>query len=181
MRAKVILSASVLALVVLAPAIYLHYKPAEPAPTAEVASDDSTNAAPAALPAILHRVSGPTQAHDGVAVQQDAAADLKAADHEEYVTKRKAELYQLGVSQDPASLPTILTELHNPDPDIRSTALTATMDFGSKDAIPALKNEMSWTEDLQEKIEILKAINFLQLPPYALDEKGEFTHDAPSR
>ena len=173
MRAKVILPASVLALVVLLPAIYFHFKSRNPPPAAEpVASDDSTNAAPAALPAILHRISSPARAPDSVPAQQDAAADLKAADHQEYVIQRKAELYQMGVSQDPAALRTILSEVHNPDPEIRQTALTAAMDFGSKDAIPALRNEMAWTEDPQEKVEIQKAINFLQLPPFSLDENG---------
>jgi hypothetical protein len=174
MRAKVVLSASLLALVVLVPALYLHFKPDQPEPVAgAVAGDDGTNAVPAALPAILHRVSA--QAHDGVAVQEDAAADLKAANHEEYVTKRKAELSEMGVSRDPGSLKTILAEVRNPDPEIRQTALTATMDFGSQDAIPALKNEITWAEDPQEKIEIQKAIDFLQLPSFALDENGGLT------
>jgi hypothetical protein len=175
MRAKVILSVSVLALVVLLPAVYFHYKAGEPAPAAEpVASGDGTNAAPAALPAILHSVSGPAQAQSGddVPAQQDAAADLNSPEHQEYATARKAELCQIGVSQNPAALHTIITELHNPDPDIRQTALAAAMDFGSKEAIPALKNEMAWAEDPREKVEIQKAIEFLELPPFSLDENG---------
>jgi hypothetical protein len=182
MRAKVILSVAVLALAVLAPAIYFHSKAGEPAPAAEpVASDDSTNAAPSALPKILHRVSGAAQAQSAEAVQQDAAADLNAADHAEYVTKRNAELYQMGVSQNPAALHTILTELHNPDPAIRSTALTATMDFGSKDAVPTLKREMTWAEDPHDKLEIQKAIDFLQTQPFSLDENGMIAPDQPDK
>jgi hypothetical protein len=175
MRAKVILPVSVLAFVVVASAVYFHFKVSEPAPAAEpVASDASDAVAPAATPKILQRVSSQARAHDGVPVEQDDAADLKAANHDEYVQERNVQLYQLGMSQNPAALPTILAELHNSDPAIRSTALTATMEIGSKDAIPALRNEMSWTEDLQEKLEIQKAIDFLQLPPFAMDEHGAF-------
>jgi hypothetical protein len=188
MRAKVILPVSVLALVVVASAVYFHFKPDQPAPAVAetAASGDSASAAPSALPAILKKVSGPAQAHDGLPVQQDDADDLNSADHDEYVQERDAQIHQMGMSHNPAALPTILAELHNTDPAIRATALTATMDFGSKDAIPALKNEMTWAEDPREKVEIQRAINFLQVPPFALDENGAFAPDpsdqpAPSR
>jgi hypothetical protein len=175
MRAKIILPVSVLALAVLLPAIYFHYKSGEPAEP--VASDDGTNAAPAALPAILHRVSGPAlaQAGGGVPTRSDAAADLNSPEHQEYVSERKAELSQMGVSRNPAALHSILTDLHNADPDIRQSALAATMDYGSQDAIPALKNEMAWAEDPEEKAAIQKAIKFLELPTFAVDASGRLT------
>ncbi len=179
MRAKVILSVSVVALVVLAPAVYFRYKSSEPPAAAEpVASEDSTNAAPA-VPAILHRaaVAGQNQAHTSLSDQEDPAADLNSPAHQEYVARRNAELYQMGVSKDPASLRTILKEVHNADPQIRESALTAIKDVGSKDAIPGLKNELAWAQDLQEKLEIQKAIEFLELPPLILDGKGGIAPD----
>jgi hypothetical protein len=173
MRAKVILSASVLALIVLVPALYFHYKQPGQTPAVEPnASEASPNAGPSALPAILHRVAGAAHAPDSVPVQENNAADLKAAGHEEYVAQREAELSQMGTSREPGALKTILAEVHNADPDIRQAALSAAMDFGSKDAIPTLRNEITLTEDLQEKVEIQKAIDFLQLQPFELDENG---------
>ena len=96
----------------------------------------------------------------------DAAADLAAANHEEYVAERQAELAQLGMSDDPSDLKTILSELNNKDSRIRGSALSATIQFGSQDAIPALRNEIAWTDDLQEKVDLLNAIKYLQLPTF---------------
>jgi hypothetical protein len=172
MRANVILSVLGLALVVLLPAVYFHYKSDQPAAAESAATDDSTNAAALVLPAILHRVTASVNAQDTVSAQSEEAADLNAPGHPEYVTQRKAELYQLGMSQTPESLHDILIEVHNPDPAIRQAALAATMDFGSKDAIPTLQQEMTWAEDPEEKFEIHKAIEFPQLPPFSLDENG---------
>ena len=172
MRAKIILPVSVLALAVLAPAVYFHYKPAQ-APPEPVAGDDSTNAAPA-IPAILQRASGPglAQAGDSVPTREDAAADLNSPEHPAYVANREAELSQMGASQDPASLQSILTDLRSPDADIRRSAVAATMDFGSPDAIPALKTEEAWTEDVEEKVAIEKAIKFLAVPSLAFGANG---------
>ena len=94
----------------------------------------------------------------------DAAADLEAANHEEYVSTRQAELTQLGLSDDPDDLKIVLSELNNKDPRVRSAALSAAVQFGSQDAIPALQNEIAWTEDPQEKVELMNAIKYLQLP-----------------
>jgi hypothetical protein len=137
-----------------------------------VASDDS-NASPTALPPILKRASNGAQVQgQGVAVQDPADANLS---HDEYVTKRKADLYDMGMSENPASLKIILSEIHNPDPEIRQAALTATMDLGSPEAIPALQNEMAWAEDLQEKMDLKNAIDFLQLPKFGASDETATT------
>jgi hypothetical protein len=96
--------------------------------------------------------------------EPDSGADPNAANHQDYVTERRAELGDLGTSNDPASLKTILSELNNQDQRIRTAALDATVQFGSQDAIPALRNEMAWAEDPHEKAAIADAIDFLQLP-----------------
>jgi hypothetical protein len=168
MRAKVVLSASVLALAVLVPAIYFHFKTDAPQAAVEpVASDDSTNVASPGLPPILKRASsGATDQGRGAAVQENTSTDEAPLSHEDYLVKRKADLYELGMSQNPASLKVILSEMHNPDPEIRKSALSATIDFGSQEATPALQNEMAWAEDPEEKLAIKKAIEFLQLPAF---------------
>jgi HEAT repeat protein len=90
---------------------------------------------------------------------------LNAPDHGDYVQERKAELLDLTTSSDPSALPAILSALNNQDPEIRQTALSAVMQVGNKDALPALKNQLAWAEDPREKVAIQDAIDFLQLPP----------------
>jgi hypothetical protein len=174
MRAKVVLSASVLALAVLLPALYFHFKPDSPPPAVEqpVATDDS--AAPAGLPPILKRV----QAHAQEGLQAHSSnPNPSGLGHDDYVLQRKTELTELGMNNDPASLKTILSELENPEPDIRQAALSATIQFGSQDAIPVLQNEMAYATDPQEKVDIKKAIEFLQLPRLGEDDGGSITQN----
>ena len=166
MRAKVVLSASGLALLILAPAIYFHLAPSSPPPDqsapAPVAAADQASTPPAPR---HHLTIGPANGGEGVPAP-DAAADLSASDHADYALTRRGELTQMGMSDDPSDLKTILSELNNKDPDIRQAALSATIQFGSKDAIPALQNEIAWTEDPQEKVDLQKAIKYLQLPSF---------------
>jgi hypothetical protein len=74
-------------------------------------------------------------------------------------------LQEFSQQEDPKYLTQILVHLTNSNPDIRKAALEATMQFGSRDAIPALKELASKTDDPREKVEILDAIEFLELPP----------------
>lgn len=169
MRAKVLISALAIGIVVVAPAIYFHYKPTESAsaPARQAAVDDTPAAPSQAVPPILKRASSGAQAAtDGVKIEDNSDSALP---HDEYVIKRKSDLYDMGMGKDPASLKVILAEMHNADPEIRQAALSAVIDFGSQDAIPALQNELSWASDLQEKVEIQKAIDFLQLPHLGQD------------
>jgi len=167
MRAKVVIIASVLALAILVPAVYIHFKPdgAPPAteqPAVAAADNSAPAAAGAGAPSILKRV---TQGHpqEGLARPTEAPDGM---DHATYVLERRAQLIDLGRSEDPADLKTILSEMENPEPEIRKAALSATIDFGSKDAIPTLQNEMNWATDLDEKIAIRKAIEFISLPSF---------------
>jgi hypothetical protein len=169
MRAKVVLSASALALLILAPVIYIHFAPGSPSPdqpapeTEQVATAPQTRVAPAVHG--HHWTPGRANRGEGVPAP-GAAADLSAANHEDYVVERQAELSQLGLSDDPADLKTILSELNNKDSRLRSSALSAAVQFGSQDAIPSLKNEIAWTDDSQEKVDLLNAIKYLQLPTF---------------
>jgi hypothetical protein len=172
MRAKVVLSASGLALLILAPTLYFHFKPDSKAPdqAATVPVAEQVAAAPqaSAIPAAPHhsRVLAPVDGGEAVSAP-DAAADSSAANHEEYVAKREAELTELGMSDDPADLKVIVSELNNKEPRIRSSALSAVMQFHSQDAIPALQHEIAWTDDPQEKVDLLKAIEYLKLPTFS--------------
>jgi HEAT repeat protein len=86
------------------------------------------------------------------------------ATHEQYVKKRTAELENLAMENDRSSLDTILSELDNRDPEIRKSALQATIQFGSREAIPRLSQAASQTESAEEKTALLDAVEFLKLP-----------------
>ena len=81
-----------------------------------------------------------------------------------YVEQRSTQLMDLAMNDDRASLDTILSELTNRDPDIRKAALEATIQFGSRDAIPKLADAVSQTDDPKEKASLNDAIEFLKLP-----------------
>jgi hypothetical protein len=169
MRTKVLLSVVLLAVLILVPAIYF-YSAGDSAPRAETAAAPVAQEGGADAAAVPATKPSPRTILPGRAPQpppstRPIAADVGAPGHQEYVLQRKADLLQMGMTDDPAALKTILSELNNQDPEIRKTALTAAVDFGSKDAIPALKNQLDLTDDFREKMEIQKAIDFLELPP----------------
>ena len=99
-------------------------------------------------PIVLVEIS-PTEA------EQDAKAEV--------VENRISELYDLAMTDDPASLRQILRELDNPEPRIRDAAVDAAVQFKSPDAIPALKDAEAQATDLDEKVKLQKAIDFLSL------------------
>jgi hypothetical protein len=84
--------------------------------------------------------------------------------HREDVENRASELMDLAMNDDTNSLHTILSELNNPDPEIRQAALDATIQFGSTNAIPGLESASLWNESPEEKQQIADAIEFLKLP-----------------
>lgn len=76
------------------------------------------------------------------------------------------ELTELGARNDPESFRRIIASLQDPKPEIRTAALEATIQFGSRDAIPVLKELAAKTEDAREKVAILDAAEFLELPSF---------------
>ena len=80
------------------------------------------------------------------------------------IETRVQELLDLGMEDDAQSLQTILSELSSADPEIRSAAVEATIQFGSADAIPELEKAMLFAENSQQRKEIDDAIEFLKLP-----------------
>lgn len=82
---------------------------------------------------------------------------------------RVAELESSALNDDDDSLRLILLALNDPNPEIRSAALDATIQFGSPDAIPTLQTAFAQSELPAEKIKFQEAIEFLALPPLALE------------
>jgi len=153
-------------LFIIAAAAYYRFSPAPPNPSAipvAVTADHNADSAPVVLaPVSRAPFFRPPAASTAVA---DRRADLNAPDHADYVQERKAELLDLTTSRDPSALPAILSELNNQDPEIRQAALSAVVQAGNKDAIPALQNQIASADDPREKVAIQDAIDFLQLPP----------------
>jgi hypothetical protein len=167
MRAKVILSATLLAVAAVWAAVYYHSAlNSTPAPEAQgdtTAADSGVQAQPTASSNHLRPIQ-PALAPKELPAPDVSGRELTASNHADYVLERKAQLMDLTSSDDPGALKTILSALNDPDVDIRKTALTAAVEAGNADAIPALQNQLGWTQDPAEKVEIQNAIDFLQLP-----------------
>jgi hypothetical protein len=86
------------------------------------------------------------------------------SNHAEYVQQRISQLNALAMNNDSASLETILSELRNPDRQIRKGALEATIQFEDRAAIPRLKEIAAETDDEEEKSDLLAAADYLNLP-----------------
>ena len=107
-----------------------------------------------------------TREHTAIASSHDRSNKAEQIDEARQmaVETRVQELLDLGMEEDPQSLQTILSELSNADPEIRSAAVEATVQFGSRDAIPELENAMFWAENAEQRKAIADAIEFLKLP-----------------
>jgi hypothetical protein len=92
------------------------------------------------------------------------ATNAPVVDHETYVQSEIDKLQELQANDDPQSLHTILADLTNSDKTIRATAIEATTQFGSRDAIPALKDLAAHTPDPDERQQLQDAADFLALP-----------------
>jgi hypothetical protein len=94
------------------------------------------------------------------------AGSAEGLSHEDYVEKRVGELSDLGMTDDPEALKTILSEIKNTDTDIRKAAIEAAKQFGSADALPKLEEALSTAETTSDKQDLQDAIEFLKLPSF---------------
>jgi hypothetical protein len=137
------------------------------APPVSPIADDSQKIAPAAPPVASKATAvnpATTIPQVTTAPQIAAVTNAIAADHETYVQSHVEKLQELQANDDALSLQAILSELTNSDKTIREAAIEATTQFGSRDAIPALKNLAASTWDPDEKQKLLDAADFLALP-----------------
>jgi hypothetical protein len=107
-----------------------------------------------------------------------AAPATNSLTPEQRQTATDAEISRLqdwSESYDTASLSNILADLNNPDKEIRDAAIEAAKQFGSTNAIPALKAAVDNTDDTQEKIDLLEAADFLSLPPLTIGQAPQMT------
>jgi hypothetical protein len=155
MRSKFVFVLLLLALLVLGAALYLKQHPGNtaPPPILEIAAPAPvvSNAVAVAVPP-----PAPAPAVTNVLTPEQREAAINAE------TDR---LQQWSMSDDPASLSSILADLTNPEKEIRDAAIEAAKQFGSTNAIPVLKAVAANTTDTEEQIALLEAANFLSLPP----------------
>ncbi len=137
--------------------------------------------APAATPVATEAVAVPAPEPP----QKNAVADLPplplpasvpapvpVLSPEQQLAAMDAEIERLrvaGLSDDPADLAIILTNLNNPEKEIREAALNAAMQYGSTNAIPALLTAATNAVDPKEKIELTEAAEFIALPSLAFN------------
>lgn len=90
---------------------------------------------------------------------------LTPEERQAFVEARVERLEQMSLDNDPAALSEILAALASPDKEVREAAIDAAKELGDTNAIPALKSAAENTENVQEKIAFLEAMDFLSLPP----------------
>jgi len=166
MRAKVIIPVLGCAILVMVLAGLAGFGVFSPAPTpldpGSVAESPPLTPAIPVPPAPHHRVAGPQPVE--IPIQPEVDPVELQLRQMEAAGRKIAELRDLAAAKEAGSLRAILSELSNPDVEIRRAALDATVEFGDRDAIPALQRAMESNPDPQEKVNIQKAISFLQLP-----------------
>ena len=170
MRIKVVLP--VLALAAVTSVLLFRLRPSAvvPAERPLLSADQNAPREPADSPAATKKPLKPTSDRAAWSPRREfaeedfAGPDFIADANEDYVDARIEELQKLGMTDNPESLVMILSELTNHDLRIRNAAVAAAVQFGSRDAIPALQDAISRTENLQEKVDLQNSIDFLKLP-----------------
>jgi hypothetical protein len=153
MRPKVVFAILLLAIGVAIAAVLVKHLGA-PAPAPAVVS----TSAPVQTPATS--VAMPAPAPFTAAPPQPLTADEQEATNQAEIDQ----LMEWSRNDDPQSLSNILTDLSSPQKDVREAAIEAAKQFGSTNAIPALKAAAINATDTDEQIEMLQAANFLTLP-----------------
>ena len=148
--------------------IYLSKRPApRPAPPAPAATTAAATQKP-------HRVNvrtkPPSTNHVFVMKPVPPPASLQTNDPEEYrremIAAEVDHLQDLEVRDDPQALQDILAQLTNSEREVRWAAVESAIQFGSRDAIPALKAAAAQTTDPEEKKHLLDSADYLALPSW---------------
>ena len=138
-------------------------KPSSPAAVAQAPAPAPAADAPQASAAA--NAPAPSNAAPAIAPGSDAPPlGATEAEQKAYVRRRTLELYSLAMNDDTTSRDRILAELGNADPRIRHAALEAAIQFNDRSVVPYLKEVAERTSDAREKVAILDAIDYINLP-----------------
>jgi HEAT repeats len=125
------------------------------------AANASKPAKIAPAPAITSVAPAPASTPAPVVVKKTVTPE----EREVAINAEKDRLFEWEMNDDPQSLSKILGDLTHPEKEIRLAAIEATKQFGSKDAIPTLKELVKNTDDAEEQAALLEAADFLSLTP----------------
>lgn len=101
-----------------------------------------------------------------------AAKALNPEEQQAAIDAEKDQLYTWSMSDDSQSLSNILNALTSPEKEVRLAAIEAARQFGSTNAIPALKAAAASSDDIQEQIAMLEAADFISLPEMTFSPQG---------
>ena len=105
---------------------------------------------------LVHQTEAPAVKAPAVSAQDEQ--------QEARVAARIAQLWDLSAKTDRASLETLLSEVRNPDEEIRQAALDAISQSGNRTAIPGLREVAAQMQDSPDKQAIEDVIEFISLP-----------------
>lgn len=100
------------------------------------------------------------------AVAGTNALSEKEIAHQKEIHRVIEQFVSLQMNSDAASLATLLAGMTNAEPQIRKAALNAVIQFNDRSAVPALQKIADATSDPFEKVDILKAIDYIKLPSF---------------
>jgi len=178
MRPKFILGLLSLVLLILCAALFLKQhvgNVSAPAP----ASPEIAIPAPAEAANLAASLPPPPAALPPVPAAPAAANALTDEQRQAAIEAETDRLRQWSLNDDSASLSNILTDLTNPEKEIRDVAIDAAREFGSTNAIPVLKAVAASTADTEEQIALLEAAHALSLP--SLDFSGPAVPPSPEQ
>ena len=166
MRPKFAFALSLLAVVVLGGAVLLkeHLRYVPPPVPEKVSS--------ASAPASNPTRTDPVPVLIPVSAAPVVAPVMTPEQHQEAIGAEIDRLQQWSMNNDPTSLSNIVADLTSPDKEIRDAAIEAIKELGDTNAIPTLKGIADNTEDLEEKISLLQAADFLSLPSMNFDSSA---------
>lgn len=160
MRLKFALALMLMA--VLAIGIIIFLKPASENPAPPPAPVKTTT--PVAVARTVRRTDAPDAT---ISPAPDVTNSPTPEQKQDYIEAEASRLQDLSTRDDADALSAIVNDLTNPEKEIRLAAIEATKQFGSSNAIPALKAAAANSPDADEQIAMLQAAEFLTLPTLA--------------
>jgi len=168
MSPKFLFGVLVPAILIIVLVIFLkqHVKTVSPAPVASTA--------PAPAPAPTPEVpplpaEAPTPPPTPVVAKAMTPDDIQA---------EKDRLTDWQMNNDPQSLSNILADLDSPEKEVRLAAIDATVQFDDTNAVPILRAKATNDDDLDEKVALVKAADFLALPDVTFTTGGQPSQQA---
>jgi hypothetical protein len=143
------------------------HTPAESAPKAPAVAAPA-RPAPGASPAVAH-------AREPAPVELPWELDEIARRYREAQSseERTDALLELGLSDDPRVLEYMLAELERADASQRESLLAGVIQFGSRDAVPRLRELAERTQDSAARRALQEAADYLALPSLSELRRGE--------